>query len=221
MRRSRAGYIACPGCLAHVRLAAFGGADACPFCSTKLTTNAAGAPIERLGATGKGSRAAFVLATLLGTASVAACGSEESDVEQDATEDADTAQDGETGTDTPTELVDEPVPGDVYGSPADIVDESPPVDLYGIPPEPDASSDTDPSTDTDADTEVEESLPMPEYGLPPEPDAGPDADADEDTEVEESLPMPEYGLPPDPEGSEPPPDAPAYGLPPEEAEPAR
>lgn len=213
MRRSRAGYIACPGCLAHVRLAAFGGADTCPFCSTKLTANAAGAPIERLGATGKGSRAALMLATLLGTTSVAACGSEESDVERDTTEELDTAQDGETGTDTPTELVDEPVPGDVYGSPADIVDESPPVDLYGIPPEPDASS------DTDADTEVDETLPMPEYGLPPDPDASEEPDASDDVEVPPAEPA--YGLPPDPEGSEPPPDAPAYGMPADEPEPAR
>ena len=191
MRRSRAGFVVCPGCLSHARLPMAGGSANCGFCGTPLRSDGLAADNAALGRTASNSRTGILLASLLGV-SVAACGSED-DTLPDADAVTDVADDGAD------DIADESSPDALYGQPPDVADDIIGAPEYGLP--------------ADVEEDIQEDVPpVDAYGLP--------ADVVEDI-ADDVIPGPEYGLPADPDASTDgssdtaPPDMPAYGLPPE------
>lgn len=190
MRRSRAGFVVCPGCLSHARLPVAGGSANCGFCGTPLRSDGLAADNAALGRTASNSRTGVLLASLLGV-SLAACGSED-DTLPDADAVTDVADDGaddiadESSPDAqPPDVADDIIGAPEYGLPADveedIQEDVPPVDVYGLP------------ADVVEDI-ADDVIPGPEYGLPADPDASTDGSSD-------TAPpdMPAYGLPPEPD----------------------
>jgi len=191
MRRSRAGFVVCPGCLSHARLPVAGGSANCGFCGTPLRSDGLAADNAALGRTASNSRTGVLLASLLGV-SLAACGSED-DTLPDADAVTDVADDGAD------DIADESSPDALYGQPPDVADDIIGAPEYGLP--------------ADVEEDIQEDVPpVDAYGLP--------ADVVEDI-ADDVIPGPEYGLPADPDASTDgssdtaPPDMPAYGLPPE------
>ncbi len=199
MRRSRAGFVVCPGCLSHARLPVAGGSAACGFCGTPLRSDGLGADNAALRRTAANSRTGVLLASLLGV-SLAACGSEDETVPDSGTV-SDVADD--TTADGENDIPDEPTPDALYGQPPDVADDIIGAPEYGLP--------------ADVEEDIQEDVPpVDAYGLP--------ADVVEDV-ADDVIPGPEYGLPADvdenldavTDGSSDttPPDMPAYGLPPD------
>ena len=191
MRRSRAGFVVCPGCLSHARLPMAGGSANCGFCGTPLRSDGLAADNAALGRTASNSRTGILLASLLGV-SVAACGSED-DTLPDTDAVTDVADDGAD------DIADESSPDALYGQPPDVADDIIGAPEYGLP--------------ADVEEDIQEDVPpVDAYGMP--------ADVVEDI-ADDVIPGPEYGLPADPDASTDgssdtaPPDMPAYGLPPE------
>ena len=192
MRRSRAGFVVCPGCLSHARLPIAGGSAHCGFCGTPLRSDGLAADNAALGRTASNSRTGVLLASLLGV-SLAACGSEDETL-PDADAVTDVAGDG-----TEEDIADESSPDALYGQPPDVADDIIGAPEYGLP--------------ADVEEDIQEDVPpVDAYGLP--------ADVVEDI-ADDVIPGPEYGLPADPDAATDgstdttPPDMPAYGLPPE------
>jgi hypothetical protein len=192
MRRSRAGFVVCPGCLSHARLPVAGGSTHCGFCGTPLRSDGLAADNAALGRTASNSRTGVLLASLLGV-SLAACGSEDETL-PDADAVTDVAGDG-----TEEDIADESSPDALYGQPPDVADDVIGAPEYGLP--------------ADVEEDIQEDVPpVDAYGLP--------ADVVEDI-ADDVIPGPEYGLPADPDAATDgstdttPPDMPAYGLPPE------
>jgi hypothetical protein len=190
MRRSRAGFVVCPGCLSHARLPVAGGSANCGFCRTPLRSDGLAADNAALGRTASNSRTGVLLASLLGV-SLAACGSDDETL-PDADAVTDVADDGaddiadESSPDAqPPDVADDIIGAPEYGLPADveedIQEDVPPVDVYGLP------------ADVVEDI-ADDVIPGPEYGLPADPDASTDGSSD-------TAPpdMPAYGLPPEPD----------------------
>ena len=190
MRRSRAGFVVCPGCLSHARLPVAGGSANCGFCGTPLRSDGLAADNAALGRTASNSRTGVLLASLLGV-SLAACGSDDETL-PDADAVTDVADDGaddiadESSPDAqPPDVADDIIGAPEYGLPADveedIQEDVPPVDVYGLP------------ADVVEDI-ADDVIPGPEYGLPADPDASTDGSSD-------TAPpdMPAYGLPPEPD----------------------
>lgn len=212
MRRSRAGFVVCPGCLSHARLPVAGGSANCGFCGTPLRSDGLAADNAALGRTAANSRTGVLLASLLGV-SLAACGSDDETVpDTDAISDVaeDTGADGQNDLqdeiipdalyglppDVVEDVAEDVIPGPEYGLPADVEDDIqedvPPVDAYGLP------------ADVVEDI-AEDVIPGPEYGLPADVEDDTDGDASDadaatDGSAEADVPdLPAYGLPPSPD----------------------
>ena len=203
MRRSRAGFVVCPGCLSHARLPVAGGSANCGFCGTPLRSDGLTADNAALGRTAANSRTGVLLASLLGV-SLAACGSEDETVpDTDAV--ADVAEDSVDDTEVTADVQPDIVPTDVYGLPPDIAEDVIPGPEYGLPAdvEEDIQEDVPPVDAYGLPADVvediaEDVIPGPEYGLPADVEEGTDAASDGSAEAD--IPeAPAYGLPPSPD----------------------
>ena len=189
IRISRQGLTRCPGCRAHIKVAAKVHETTCPFCDTNLsqaygaTENDPLTGAKRVFPVGR----AMLAASLLGLPGLTGC----SDTPPPPTDNGSVSD------------VQSDVPAALYGMPADMVqtEDIPAQPLYGEPPE------DVPQVEDIVEDAGEQDFPMALYGMPadwvePGVDAGEDvmedagADMVEDV-TEDIVIQPLYGIPMD------------------------
>ena len=179
VRVSRHGLTTCPGCRAHIRLAAEVRQTVCIFCGTELIPSSViQSAMRTVADVVRYGRGGLIAASLLGASVLPGCDEDPNTGAVDAGAEA------------------QPV----YGVPADVMDDADVMNdssadaqndfgapLYGLP--------ADMIQDVQIDVAPDPG-PQPEYGVPP--DAFPtDAQDTVDADVDDVPVLPPYGIPPD------------------------